>query len=659
MSPEGGEREASNGYPNAAWGLFCSGRGDPVTEERAKRKLAAIFSADVKGYSRLMADDEEATVRTINSYREVMTGLIKGHDGRVADAKGDNVLAEFPSVVDAVRCAVQVQKELKERNSELREDRRMEFRIGINLGDVIEEQTTIYGDGVNVAARLEGLAEGGGICISGTTFDQVKNRVSVGYDYQGKQTVKNIPDPVRVYKVLMEPEAAGKVYGEEKSARTKRRWAAVATAAVLAVAAGGLTWNFYSRAPKIESGSKEKMAFTLPDKPSIAVLPFDNLSADFQYESLADGVSESIIYTLSYLPDMFVIARNSTFTYKGKPVRIRQVAEDLGVQYVLEGSVMRADDRVRVTAQLIDAISGYHIWSGRYDRGMKDFFGVLDDITKSIAIELHAKVSSKLADLTRKTQSFDAWASAVRAYSLITRGNKENLFEGHKLAEKAVALDPIYGFGWAVLAVAHTLECVSGFSESPAESISLAAECNEKALNLDPELSCATANRGQIYMLQGKLEEGISLGEKAIAMAPSLDTNYAVLGVILSYAGKFEEAIPIYKKAMRLNPFYPSPYLWLYATSCLMAKRYDEAREAFSELFKRAQKEEFFMLDAHLGLCAVYANLGKKEEARSHVLEILKINPNFSIQETKKTYRWRDPEYTEWWLNSLRKAGLK
>ena len=354
---------------------MCFGGEDPVTEERAKRKLTAILSADVKGYSRLMADDEEATVRTINIYRQVMSGLIKDHRGRVVDAKGDNVLAEFSSVVDAVRCAVQVQKELTEKNAELQEHRRMEFRIGINLGDVIEEQGTIYGDGVNVAARLEGLAEGGGICISGTAFDQVKNRISVGYEYQGKQNVKNIPDPVRVYKVLLAPEAAGKVIGEEEPRPRKKRWAAIAAIAILVVVAGGLLWNFYFR-PDVEPASVEKMAFPLPDLPSLAVLPFTNMSDDPKQEFLSDGITENIITALSKVPRLFVIARNSTFTYKGKPTKVRQIGRELGVRYVLEGSVRKADETVRITAQLVDATTGNHLWAERYDRKLGDIFEV-------------------------------------------------------------------------------------------------------------------------------------------------------------------------------------------------------------------------------------------------------------------------------------------
>jgi adenylate cyclase len=630
-----------------------------MNSERAKRKLSAILSADVKGFSRLMGEDEVTTVRTLKEYREVMSKLIKEYRGRVVDSPGDNVLAEFTSVVDALECSVEIQQALKNKNAALPDNRKMEFRIGVNLGDVIEDEDRVYGDGVNIAARIEGLADPGGICISGSSFEQVRNKLPLGYQYLGEHTVKNIVQPIKVYRVLMDPESAGKIIGEKEPKQRGWGWKAVAAVAVLVLVAGGLVWNFYIRSPREEPASIKRMAFPLPDKPSIAVLPFDNLSANPQYDSLADGVSENIIYTLSYLPDMFVIARNSTFTYKGKPVKIRQVAEDLGVRYVLEGSVMRADDRVRVTAQLIDATSGYHIWSGRYDRAIKDFFGLLDEITKAIAIELQVKVSPhKIADLTSKTHSFDAWASASKAYGLLMRYGKENILEGHKLAEKALELDPAYGFGWSVVGLAHFSEAVTGISQSPAESLKLGAECCDKALNLDPTLYCANGLKALIYAVQGKGEEAIAHGEKAVAIGPSWDGAYFDLAYALAYTGKFEEAIAPYKKAMRLNPLYPTFQLWFYGISNLMAKHYDEARDVFNELLPRAQKGEFSPLHTHLGLCAAYAELGKEKEASSHLLEALKISPNLSMEGAKKAYPWRGGEYSERWLNSLRKAGL-
>ena len=315
-----------------------------MAQEEVKRKLTAILSADVKGYSRLMGEDEVGTIHILNTYKEVMVNFIQQHHGRVVDAPGDNLLAEFASVVDAIQCSVEIQKELKVRNGDLPENRRMEFRIGVNLGDVVEDGEQILGDGVNIAARLESLSEAGGICISGTAFDQVGNKLELGYEYLGEQTVKNIEKPVRVYRVLMEPEAAGKVIGEKKAKpRQRQRQKLVFSFGVIliAVVAAVAVWRLYLRPTSKEVASKEKMAFPLPDKPSIAVLPFVNMSEDPKQEYFSDGMTEDVITDLSKISGLLVIARNSTFTYKGKAVKVKQVAEELGVRYVLEGSVRR------------------------------------------------------------------------------------------------------------------------------------------------------------------------------------------------------------------------------------------------------------------------------------------------------------------------------
>ncbi len=295
-----------------------------MTQQGFKRKLTAILSADVEGYSRLMGEDEEATVRTLTTYREVMTTLIQQHNGKVLDSPGDNLLAEFVSVVDAVQCAVAVQKEFQARNVEMPESRRMEFRIGINLGDVIEEKERIYGDGVNIAARLEGLAKPGGICISKTAFDHIESKLPYGYEYLGDQTVKNIAKPVGAYQVVMEPRVT--VVGkpkDEKPAKVGRTPILIGAVAVLVLAFAVGIWQFYMRRPTIEPASVEKMAYPLPDKPSIAVLPFENISGDPEQEYIVDGITDSIITGLSQVQEMFVIAWNSVLTYKGKPVKIR------------------------------------------------------------------------------------------------------------------------------------------------------------------------------------------------------------------------------------------------------------------------------------------------------------------------------------------------
>jgi adenylate cyclase len=361
-----------------------------MAEERAKRKLSAILSADVKGYSRLMGEDELATVRTLEAYREMIAKVIRNYSGRVVDSPGDNLLAEFASVVDAVESAVEIQKELKAKNAELPENRRMEFRIGINLGDVIEEGDRIYGDGVNIAARVEKLAEGGGICISGTVYDQIENKLRMTYENLGEHSVKNITKPVRVYRVGMEP-------GERRFQERRKMGAP-------------------SEAP------------ALPDKPSIAVLPFDNLSGDPEQVYFVDGIVDDMITELSRFPYIFVIARTTSFTFKGKSVDIRQVSRELGVRYVLEGSVRRISDRVRITAQLIEAETGNHIWAERYDRNLEDIFSVQDEITAQVVGSIHPEVLSAEMRRARQkpTESLDVWNYAVRARLHVLRLTRED-----------------------------------------------------------------------------------------------------------------------------------------------------------------------------------------------------------------------------------------
>jgi len=498
-----------------------------------KRKLTAILSADVKGYSRLMGEDEAQTVKTITAYREVMSTLIKQHRGRVIDSPGDNLLAEFASVVDAVQCAVAVQKEFQARNAELPENRRMVFRIGINLGDVIQEGDRIYGDGVNIAARLEGLAEGGGICISGTAFDQIGKKLALGYEFLGEQTVKNIEKPVRAYKVLMEPEAVGKVIGEERPKPKHWRWAAIGGVVVLIIVAGILAvWHHYVR-PQFEPASVEIMAFPLPDKPSIAVLAFDNLSADPAEDYLADGISENIITALSKIQELFVIARNSSFTYKGKPVKVKQVAEELGVRYVLEGSIQKSGDRIRVNAQLIDALKGHHIWSEQYNKHLNDLFAILDEISQEVAVALQVELTQgDQARIWHKTtDNLEAWGFATRGYSLFEHYTKEDNAKARKLFEQALKLDPDYAFAWMMLAWTHWVDARFGFSQSRAESFKLAVELAQKALSLDETLADVYALLGSIRLFQRQHEKAIAEGKKAVVLGPNNSEVHALFAL--------------------------------------------------------------------------------------------------------------------------------
>jgi TolB-like protein/class 3 adenylate cyclase len=344
---------------------------EAVSARPVDRKLAAILSADVEGYSRLMGQDEVATVRTITAYREAIATAVARHAGRVVDAPGDNVLAEFASVVDAVQAAVDIQQELQTRNAALPATRQMRFRIGINLGDVIVEGERLYGDGVNIAARMESLAEGGGICLSGTAYDQVEGKLPLGYDYLGEHAVKNIARPVRVYRLRLGPGAVSIPSLARRRGPGRHVYMVAAAVAVLVVlsAAGSFAWRWL-----ILPGPS--IGLPLPDRPSVAVLPFSNLSRDPAQEYFSDGVTEDLITGLSKVSGLFVIARNSVFTYKGRAVKVGEVARELGVRYVLEGSVQRSGNRVRITAQLVDAATGYHVWADRYDREVRDIFAV-------------------------------------------------------------------------------------------------------------------------------------------------------------------------------------------------------------------------------------------------------------------------------------------
>ena len=456
----------------------CSLVEGAMTDPSSRRKLAAILSADVVGYSRLMAANEAATVETLKSYRDIIARLVARRGGRVVNAPGDALLAEFPSAVEAVQAAVEIQKSLEGHNIELEPDRRMQFRIGVNLGDVIEEADgTIYGDGVNIAARMEALAEGGGICISSTVYDAVEGKLSFGFDFLGEQQVKNIAKPVRVYRVRAEPRPISR-----RSALPKIGWkqlGMLAAALLLIIAAGFWGMKGWNSGP------------SLPDKPSIAVLPFDNIGDDPKWERFADGITEDIITDLSHSKDLIVIARNSTEVYKGKPIDIRQIGRDLGVKYVLEGSIQSMGERIRVTAQLIEAASGSHVWSERYDRPVDDLFAVQNDVTQRIAATLAgyegAVAEAERSLLRRKPpanlSAFDTYLLAMEAKHKVT---KESLTEAEGLFRKALELDPQLARAYVGLADVQFYLIDLGLAPSVEEALSKMMEAAEKAVKLDP-----------------------------------------------------------------------------------------------------------------------------------------------------------------------------
>jgi adenylate cyclase len=621
-----------------------------------KRKLTAILSADAVGYSRLMAEDEAATVKTMASYREIMSSLIKQHRGRVVDSPGDNVLAEFASVVDAVRCAVAVQKEIETRNAELTKNRRMEFRIGINLGDVIDEKDRLYGDGVNIAARLESLADPGGICISKTAFDQIETKLPLGYEYLGEKSVKNIPKPVGAYRVLMKPDAAGKVIGEKRFLGRYSRKTAMAAIIILAIVAGGLvSWNIYlQQSKKIEPASIEKMALPLPDIPSIAVLAFDNLTGDPTQEYFSDGITEEIITALSKVGELFVIARNSSFSYKGKPVKIQQVSEELGVRYVLEGSVRRSGDRVRVTAQLIDAIKGQHLWAESYDRDLKNIFEIQDEITMKIVTNLRIKLADgeQALFVEKESKNPDVYLKFLQAHKLWRDGTKESLIRYGKLVQEIVDIQPEYPHGYSALGWYHYELGNQGIS--PQENHEKAFKLAQKALSIDESDVYAHALLSFIYLLKNKIEKAIESGERAVGIQPNGAMVNMNLGSTLSYAGRVDKAIVYLKQAIRLNPF-PAWYYYYHLGRCyLQMGQYEDALMELKKAHQRAPDAYY----TNYILAINYILLNREEEARASAAKTLELRPNLSVAFFLKYTKFKNQAFNKLVADAMRKAGF-
>ncbi|HEA70112.1 MAG TPA: adenylate/guanylate cyclase domain-containing protein [Desulfobacterales bacterium] len=629
-----------------------------MAEKGFKRKLAAILSADVEGYSRLMGEDEEATVRTLTTYREVMTTLIQQHNGKVLDSPGDNLLAEFVSVVDAVQCAVAVQKEFQARNVEMPESRRMEFRIGINLGDVIEEKERIYGDGVNIAARLEGLSEPGGICISKTAFDHIESKLPYGYDFLGDQTVKNIAKPVGAYRVLMDPRVtvSGKLVGE-KPASVRHKAILVGAIAVVVVAVAVGIWQFYMRRLTVEPASEEKMAFPLPDKPSIAVLRFDYMGDDPNKEYIANALSENIISALSKLPDLFIVAKESSFSYKGKEVKIKGISEELGVRYVLEGSLQKSGDHIRVTAQLIDAIKGYHVWSDSYDRKLKDFFALQDDIILNILKGLQVELTIFHEQFGRGTTNLEALFKLHQGLHHVYKYTKEDLVVGRKLYQEAIALDPEYAYAYHSLGWTYLQEVYQGYTKSKEQSLKKSEDLARKALELDPSLAEARALLAIIFLQRRQFEKAIAEGERAMGMDPNNAANMATHTFILNNAnvGRYEEALALIERAIRINPKPPPFYITLLGSANTHLGRYAKAIEAYKIVLSKEPNN----MGAWIPLTICYVLTDHMDEAKKAAAELLRVQPAFSIDLFKKIYAYSEKtDRGRLYIGALRKAGI-
>ena len=592
-----------------------------MSNKGLKRKLVAILSADVEGYSMLMRNDEASTIRTLTAYKEAMTFHIHQNQGRVIDAPGDNLLAEFASVVDAVQCAFKIQRDLAERNKDLPENLKMQFRIGVNLGDVVEEENRLYGDGVNLAARLESMAEGGGICISGAVYDQVKNKVDYGYEDIGEHFVKNFTDTIRMYKILCSPEKSGDL---------------------------------------VKGSAGINQTLTLPDKPSVAVIPFENLTGDPKQEYIADGITENIITALSIISELFVIARNSVSTYKGKSVKVQQVSNKLGVRYVLQGSVLKAGERVRITAQLADAITGHHIWAEKFDRTMSDFFDLLDEIAQKVAIALTVKLThGESAVYGLGTRNFEAWGCYVKAISYFERFSKPDNIKAREYLNQAVIVDPEFAIAWVLLAWTYFIEVRFGLCKSPDESLKKAIELGKKAAAINSDLPDVHSFWNTVYLIEGHNAKAIEEGKKAIDSGPSHALSYLLLSQALRFSGKFEEAINFGEQAIRLSPYCPVWYLIVLAPAYIEAGKSQRALSILENAIDRSQKGEFPPSHVLPLLVIAHIRMKRTNEAKSLASELISLDPNFSAELYTEALFYEDPTFRKRMVNDLISAGLK
>lgn len=610
------------------------------------RRLAAILSADVADYTRMMRANETATLATLKRCRELMQSLIERHSGRVVDTAGDGLLAEFGSAVNAVESAVAVQQALAEQNAGLPDDRKMQFRIGVNLGDVLAEDGRIYGDGVNVAARVQGLAEPGGICVSGMVYNQIQHVLDLSYDFLGKQKVKNVAQPIPVYRIAVGPEMPRRRRWWLRF-RDKRVALAGSLAAALLIAA--LAWIVGARTGVDSPPGQGQL--------SIAVLPFANLSGDPGQEYFADGITDDLITELTKIADLTVIARDSSFAYKGQSPDVRQVARKLNVRYVLEGSVRRAAMEVRINAQLIDAATGKHLWADRYDGRVDNIFALQDKITQQIvsALALRLTPADRERVARQDTNSPEAYEYFLRGREQFFRYSKDGNQMAKRLYEKAIERDPKFTKAYVMLAWAHAFDFMNGWSDAPERSLKLALKLAQHGIALDPSLPVAYFVMGLVYRARNEYAQALVEAEKAIALDPNYANAHVLAATVLYYTGRPQEGLERMKLAIRLNPHYPSNYPFHLGQAYYILKRYPEAIQAFKQGLETNPTSERL----HVWLAAAYAQSGNQEEAEWEVEEVLTLNPDFSLERIAWATPFKDSKDLEHFLEGLRKAGFR
>jgi adenylate cyclase len=588
-----------------------------MPEDRVDRRLAAIFAGDIAGYSRLMSVDEEGTLRQLKAHRkELVDPKISEHRGRIVKTTGDGILVEFVSAVDAVRCAVDVQRGMADRNSEVPTDKRIEFRIGINVGDIISDSNDIYGDGVNVAARLEALADPGGIMVSRTVHDQVRDKLSFGFEDLGEQTVKNMARPIGVHRVSLAESA-----------------------------------------PPATSKSTAAADASTANRPSIAVLPFANMSGDPEQEYFADGISEDIITGLSKLRWFFVIARNSSFAYRGKAVDVKRAARELSVRYVLEGSVRRAGNRVRITAQLVDAATGNHIWADRYDGELADVFALQDEITKKVVAAIEPKLleAEALRSQSRSAEDLGAWDMVMQANSLFWRLTKTEGEAAIAMLKQAVERYPDYAPAHSMLAFAILLSRTLGWTLA-ATQVKEAEILAKRAAELDDSDPWAHLALGYVAVTMRRTEDAKREYQRAIHLNPNFAAAYGYLGWTLALAGQSEEAVAYLEQAMQMSPHDPQNAIFnnALAVAHYLAGRFVEA----ISYARMAMQQRDGITAGHRIYVASLAQAGQIEEARTALQRLRELQPDISIAWCEQ-YVSYPPTQMPKFLEGLRKAGLQ
>ncbi len=640
-----------------------------------ERRLAAILSADVEGYSRLVEDDDEATVRTLTRYRDLMRESIEAHHGRVVDAPGDNLLAEFRSVVDAVRCAVELQKALHIRNGEVAPDRRMAFRMGINVGDVVVEEERLYGDGVNIAARLEGLADPGGICLSGTAIDQIGSKLALDFEFVGEQAIKNIRKPVAVWRAKMDferqagdamtanPEHERQSSKERPTERRNSRLKAIVAGFIaMTIAAGVLVWT---RTPTDETGARSQAAkltssSATTERPAIIVLPFANLSDDPDQEYFSDGITEDITTDLSKLGSLYVVSSSAASQYRGKAVEPAALREEFGIRYLLEGSVRKAGNQVRISARLIDVVEDRHLWAERYDRPLTDIFALQDEITSKILTALRVNLTDEERRRFERapTTNLEAYDFYLRAQKMMRRARRELrpelMDDAAKLYEKAIALDPEYAVAYGALGLNRWLTWLYGWNPDGDASIESALALYDKALALDgtnPHV-IRHAIPARLYLRQFDLAQAAM--DDYVRRLPQDPEAHRIAAYVAAFSGRYEDALASLERSIELYPRYPAFAYWSLAIIYSNVGRNEEAIDKLKQATLRAPN----FLANQIVLTILYWNTGRENEARVQAKEILRISPAFEAEHARKIIFFKDPTIIESYVSALRNAGL-